>query len=508
MLLELRVGNLSEALSGRQWDQPAIAQQFLCRVGYYHQHGMGPGDRVFVHFGNTLELFADLLAIWHLGGCAVPIDTRLTPFEIEILAKAAAPRFALQLGAMDSSVHNLLDGVGATVLDSRAAGESVAAPPLPPSGLILDGDALILFTSGSTGSPKGVVHTHRSLRAQWMTLRHSLGLDAYRRTLCLLPTHFGHGLICNCLFPWLSGQDLVLAPAGSVTAISNLGRLIDEHRITFMSSVPPIWRLALKTALPARNGTLQRVFCGSAPLSAHLWRQIRAWSGTPDVCNAYGITETASWLAGTTVGTIEPEDGLIGVPWGGVITIMKDATTDRPLADGEQCRSGEAGFVWVNTPALMRGYLGRDDLTARVVCQGWFATGDIGLVDDRGWLYLRGRERDEINRGGTKIYPADVESVVERFDGVEDVCCFALDDPLYGQALGMAVVLVRRDDDTLRALHAWMRQHLATFQLPSRSYVLDTIPRTSRGKLNRDTVAAACAALVPQELGPRSSGAA
>ena len=156
-----------------------------------------------------------------------------------------------------------------------------------------------------------------------------------------------------------------------------------------MSSVPAVWRLALKAARPPRAATLNRVFCGSAPLSAALWNSIREWTGARDVLNAYGITETGSWLAGTTVPGFTPEDGLIGVAWGGTLRIMTTGTTELPLDQAQECPPGESGYVWTRTPALMRGYLGRDDLTEKVVSQGWFSTGDIGVVDERGVLYLR-----------------------------------------------------------------------------------------------------------------------
>jgi acyl-CoA synthetase (AMP-forming)/AMP-acid ligase II len=327
-----------------------------------------------------------------------------------------------------------------------------------------------------------------------------LGLETYRRTLCLLPTHFGHGLICNCLFPWLHGQDLHVLPPFRADLLVQLGDLIDRHGITFLSSVPTVWRLAIKTARPPTRGSLERIHCGSAPLSAGLWKSIRDWSGTRDVKNAYGITETGSWLAGTTVETATLEDGFVGPVWGGEIKIFPTSDpTISPLWE-ESCRPGDNGHVWVHTPALMRGYLDRDDLTSAAVTDGWFCTGDIGFLDERGSLYLRGREREEINKGGIKVYPGDVDAVIERFEQALDVCTFSFPDELLGEDVGVAVVLASRDERTLGELYAWTRRHLATHQIPRRWYVLEEIPRTSRGKVNRAEVARHCAAGKPVDL--------
>ena len=272
---------------------------------------MRESDRVFVHFGNRCEFFVDLLAIWSLGGCVIPIDSRLTQFEVETLARAARPRFSLWHEVVDETIGSSLSTLDVKVLEtSTYLTDRVPErmPEIPGTRLGLDQAALILFTSGTTGQPKGVVHTHRSLRARWITLQQKLGLSKFRRTLCLLPTHFGHGLICNCLYPWLFGQDLFIVPPFESSTVVQLGKILDEHQITFMSSVPSVWRLALKVSGPPQSKNLKRVFCGSAPLSAFLWKQIQQWAGTKEVINSYGITETGSWVAGTTVPNLTPEE--------------------------------------------------------------------------------------------------------------------------------------------------------------------------------------------------------
>ena len=157
-------------------------------------------------------------------------------------------------------------------------------------------------------------------------------------------------------------------------------------------------------------------------------------------------------------------------------------------------------MVWLQTPALMKGYFQRQDLTDAAVHQGWFKTGDIGLLDERGRLFLKGRERDEINKGGMKIFPADIDEIVGQFSEVQDVCCFGFDDEFYGENVALAVVLTERSPSVLMSLHHWLQKHLSEHKHPVKWYVLDEVPRTSRGKINRDSVRQACISIEPVDL--------
>lgn len=479
------LGSLIEPLSGRRWTPEEIRDRAHARAAAFARAGVRQGGRVLMLDGNSLEFFADLLAIWRLGACAIPVDPRLTAFEIAALADAARPAAALTGAGTEGAIIGAVKGrgVAAVAPDDSGGGDGPAGEPAS------DSPALILFTSGTTGDPKGVVHTHGSLRARWSALRDVLGTQAYARTLCLLPTHFGHGLICNALFPWLGGCDLYVLPPFRAELLARLGTLIDEHAITAMSSVPTVWTLALRLARPPAKGSLQRVHCGSAPLSEAQWRQVQAWSGTADVLNSYGITETGSWTAGPLPGAVVPQDGLIGRPWGAEFRIVPRAADDPAAAP---CPPGEPGMIWLRTPALMAGYFERPDLTAQAVRGGWFKTGDIGLIDDSGALHLRGRERDEINKGGMKIYPGDLDSVALQAPGVLDACAFAVPDRLYGQDVGLALVL--DGAAALDSVKAYLAERLARHQLPVRWHALTEIPRTDRGKLNRERVAALCLA--------------
>jgi acyl-CoA synthetase (AMP-forming)/AMP-acid ligase II len=171
-------------------------------------------------------------------------------------------------------------------------------------------------------------------------------------------------------------------------------------------------------------------------------------------------------------------DGLVGKIWGGTVKILQSGSTAHPPGDAEECPQGEPGHIWINTPALMKGYLGREDLTARVVSHGWFVTGDIGFLDDDGFLHLSGREREEINKGGMKVHPTDIDMVVERFEHTVDVCAFAYEDALQGRISASPSCSSRTPPKPGAVING--RCSTRQPRLPRRWYVIDAIPRSSR----------------------------
>jgi acyl-CoA synthetase (AMP-forming)/AMP-acid ligase II len=152
-ILDAAPGWLTEPIAGRHWDRQEVRERYRRRLVFLAQHGLGNGDRVFFHYGNTPEFFVDLIAVWSLGGCAVPIDARLTPFEVETLARAATPLWSLWSGAADADTARRLSGLGARVVDASETDREPqhGEPPALPAGSV-DEDALILFTSGPRGS--------------------------------------------------------------------------------------------------------------------------------------------------------------------------------------------------------------------------------------------------------------------------------------------------------------------------------------------------------------------
>jgi acyl-CoA synthetase (AMP-forming)/AMP-acid ligase II len=251
-----RLGAIEDLALGLRWDARELRHEVERRAGALARLGVERGAAVAIAHGGTARFFADLLATWRLGAAAACLDPALTGFERGVIFGFLKPAVIL---LDETSIE--ASGTIPQIALARCAQPADAAPERPANP---DDAALVLFTSGTTGAPKGVVLSYRALAARIALNVAAIGEAKLARALVTLPSHFGHGLIGNALTPLLAGGDVVLPPRGLPLA-QELSRLIDAHRITFLSSVPALWRLALKLGHPPSRGSLARVHVGSAP---------------------------------------------------------------------------------------------------------------------------------------------------------------------------------------------------------------------------------------------------
>jgi len=244
-----------------------------------------------------------------------------------------------------------------------------------------------------------------------------------------------------------------------------------------------MWKILVKVSTPApAKNTLKRIHIGSAPLSSDLWNKVIEWSGIKNVVNTFGITETANWISGASAEEFTPQDGLIGRMWGGSAQVLNE--------EGNIVDQGR-GEILINSPSLMKGYLDLPDLTEKVLRGGYFYTGDVGEIKD-GILFLTGRKKFEINKGGLKVNPEDIDILLEANPTIREACAFGVADEVAGEIVGVAIVANEDTNFEFESLKKWVKERLSKEKVPSKWFLLDEIPKTDRGKVNRFNVAELC----------------
>ncbi|MDF2995765.1 MAG: AMP-dependent synthetase [Xanthobacteraceae bacterium] len=421
------------------------------RAQSLREEGIEARSSVVVGQASPVDYIADLFALWSISAMAVAVEPNLTPTEQSLVAES----------------------VGARMWRGEDRREAGSPPPAERIIASNGDDALILLTSGTTGRPKGVVHSCDSLASRIDANLTAIGHDDLARSLLVLPIHFGHGLIGNTLTVLAAGGTLHLWSGPTVAEMKDFPALIDSAELSFMSSVPAFWRIALRVAQrPTRS--FARVHVGSAPLSAMLWGQIAEWCGTRRVFNMYGMSEAANWIAGASLDD-NGGDGFVGRPWGGAFAVLDGSGAIKSAGSGE---------VLVRSPSMMSRYFGLPEETAATFVEGWLKTGDIGELAEDGSLTLVGRSKSEINRAGAKILAEEIDMLLEHHPMVVEACTFGMPDAVAGEVVAAAVVArdPGLDEDTLRA---WCRERCRRDAVPARLFFFDSLPRNDRGKVSR-----------------------
>jgi len=339
--------------------------------------------------------------------------------------------------------------------------------------------ALVLYTSGSTARPKRVPLTHRQLMVSCANVVSTYGLSSADVSLCVMPLFHMHGLIAPMLSTFLSEGTVILPSKVNLRAF---WMIIAKHRVTWYSAVPTFHQLVLRVVDDARRGvsagTLRFVRSCSAPLSPLLMEKMESLIQVP-VLEAYGMTEAAHQICSNPLPPGARKPGSVGMATGVNASIIDD--------DGNHLESTQIGEVVIQGPSVMSRYE-NEEMNSISFVDGWFRTGDQGFFDHNGYLTLTGRLKELINRGGEKIGPREIDEVLLTHPAVAEAVAFGIPHSSLGEEVAAAVVL--RAPEQERALINYCRQRLAKFKCPRKIFILESIPHTSTGKIQRQLLAA------------------
>ncbi|MFN0061084.1 MAG: class I adenylate-forming enzyme family protein [Myxococcaceae bacterium] len=433
-----------------RWNYSELEAQIDATARRWGRLGVQPGDRIASLCGNEAQSAVGFFACARVGAVWAPVHARLAPVEQAALLKRLAPARLLD--------ENGADGPWSPT-DSEAPA-MFSVPRAPP-----DGTAAILFSSGTTGTPKAVLLSWRNFDALADAARRRLGDSPADRFLLSLPLHHVGGLAMLYRAMWSRARVHLEARWDAQAHLSTLA----DFGATQVSWVPTQLKRLLGVLSPSTRLSLRVALVGGGPVPASLLARADA-QGLPAV-QTYGLTEATSQVC-----TELPADATgetAGPPLEGVEVRVR-------AADGNVCPPGEIGEIEIRGPSVSSGYWGEKPRG-----EAWFATGDLGALDARGRLHVAARRVDLIVSGGENIYPAEVESVLARHPAVADAVVVPVMDEEWGQ-LPVAMVQARpgaRVEEAL--LRAFAREQLAAFKVPKRCLEVIEVPRHANGKLNR-----------------------
>jgi acyl-CoA synthetase (AMP-forming)/AMP-acid ligase II len=451
-------------------------------AGKLQATGVGAGDRVAVVLPNGVELVAILFALASLGAATVPLNPAYTEPEFRFYLDDLVPQLLLigesavpsaRAAAGSIPIAEVVTAAPGQPVDLRVGGRAVAAAGSNGAGTP-EQVALLLHTSGTTSRPKQVPLLQRNLTAQARSIAAHYQLICDDVSFCVMPLFHVHGLIASTLAQLAAGGTVIVPRRFSPRRFWSQAA---ADSATWLSAGPTLHRMILDHAADADTRLRFARSCSSA-LSPQLMREAEARYGAPMV-EAYGMTEATHQIASNPLPPAARYEGSVGIPAGAEFRIVD--------ADGGDVEPGATGEVAIRGAGLTPGYLNNDQANAESFFGGWFRTGDQGRVDD-GYLRLHGRLKEMIIRGGENISPYEIEAVLLAHPRVAEAVAFGVDDDKYGQTVAAAVVL--EGDAGVDDLRRHAAHSLAAFKVPDRIHVLDEIPKTPTGKVQRPRMAA------------------
>lgn len=442
--------------------------------------GVKRNDRVALIAAPGLETAVATVAIASAAVC-VPVNPGSRPDEVKALLARSKARAVVSPPGLDVPVRALAESHGVPTIELDLALDDGGALPAaldghPPS----PGDpAFLLETSGTTALPKAVPLTHANILATALNMRRGLNLSPADRCLNVMPLSHIHGLMVMMASVASGSSVVVVRLAGT----SHIFELLDQFRPTWYSAVPTIHQAILSGAKAARSATrpqsLRFIRSCSAALPVSVAAQLEELFQVP-VVEAYGMTEAAHQIASNPLPPRRRKPGSVGVPTGCDVAVMRD--------DGGLLPPNARGEIVVRGPNVMTAYDGSPEVNARAFIDGWFRTGDQGFVDDEGYVFLTGRLKEIINRGGEKVSPLEVDRVLSEHPAVAESAAFGVAHPSLGEDVAAAVVLREGVAATDADIRRFVAARLADYKVPRRVVFVTELPRGRTGKIDRGSL--------------------
>jgi acyl-CoA synthetase (AMP-forming)/AMP-acid ligase II/thioesterase domain-containing protein/acyl carrier protein len=446
--------------------------------------GFGREARIAIAFPSGPHAALAIVAV-ACSCVAAPLNPKQTLAEVEACLSVLRPDAVLLLQGGDSAARRIAVREGWAIIEGvpvkgSILGLRLVAPPAtavaPADEPAPEGPAFILQTSGTTAEPKLIPFSHSNMLAAAARLRAWFGLSPQDRCLSVSPVFYSHGLKVTVFTPLLTGGTVAFPANASKFDYSEW---FDALRPTWYSASPTLHRLIFDQTKSRTDAnamhSLRFVLSGGAPLPPDIREGLEHTLGVP-VVEHYGSSEAAQISANLPPpGRSKP--GTSGIPWPDTVMIVDE--------NGGQLPAGGQGEILVCGPTVMSGYLEAPDLNQESFSNGWLRTGDIGSLDEEGFLTLHGRKKDLINRGGEKVWPIEVDNALMGHPAVAEAAAFAVPHPRLGEDVAAVVTLRPGMTTTPTELRKYLSERLTPFKVPRRISVTDQLPKGKTGKVSR-----------------------
>lgn len=439
--------------------------------------GVGPGDEVLVMVPTAAEMLIAVLGSMNVGAC-VPMNPSYSAAELDRIIDVLQPAAAVVLDAMGGPIQQIIARRSLPVVRIAPGGSTMRGeidhephlgelehvPPLP------DGVALVLHTAGTTAQPKQVPLTHSNVVTAARNVVASLQLVAGDRCLNVMPLFHSHGLLGAAMSTLAAGASIVCA--NRMERRRFLG-WANDTKATWYTASPTIHQLVL--GAPGEWPTLRLMRSASAPLAPQIAQALEERFGAPMI-EVFGMTEAYQISANP----LPPAERRLG-------TVGKATGTEIAIADaaGSHLPPGVEGEVVVRGPAVFARYAAPQGANLQAFFGDWFRTGDLGSLSADGYLTLTGRQNEQINRGGEKVGPREIDEALLAHPDVVAAMAFPIADPVLGEEIGVAIVARKGATLDARSVRVFLHGRVAPFKVPRRVLIVDELPTTSTGKLQR-----------------------